>query len=299
MTDRAQSMLIGVDGGGSRCRIALADATGRIRARVEAGSANIASDFDAAHAVIAGALAAALAEAGIDPGGAHHIHLGLAGANAPGAALRLRTALALQFPAAHLVVDDDRKTAVVAALKGGDGAVASMGTGSFLCRMSQGVLRGLGGWGLALGDDGSGAWLGRQAMQRAALGLDRLLPSSPMLRQVTAETGGDRAGMIAFSLRAGAAEYASLARLIVAHAQSGDAEALRLMTLGAQYIRDGLAVLGHAPGQDLYLLGGVGPHYAAHLPDYRCRTARLPAVSGALILAAQAAGLDVAGKSWA
>lgn len=298
MSNPESSLLIGVDGGGSRCRFALAGASGQVLARVEAGAANIATNFDAARAVIAEGLGQVLRDGGFAADAACWIHLGLAGANAPGVADRLARALAQAFPGARLVVEDDRRTAVTAALGGGDGAVVSCGTGSFVCRQAGAVLTGIGGWGLALGDDGSGGWLGQNAMRRAVLGLDGLIPMTDLLGRIAAATGGDRPAMVDFSLRATPSDYAALAPMIIAGAEAGDAEALRLMARAAAYIRDALRVLGHAAGQDLCLLGGVGRHYASHLPEFRALPSRLPAVSGALILAARAAGLQVEGKPW-
>lgn len=298
MSDPLQTGLIGVDGGGSRCRFAVCDGSGRVLARHEAGAANIASDFDAAFAVISAGLAQVMAAAGVAHWPRRHIHLGLAGANAPGAADRLRAGLAALLPGVDLVVEDDRRTAVMAALGGGDGAVASCGTGSFVCTQMGEDLRGLGGWGLALGDDASGGWLGQAAMRRAVLGLDGLVPMTEMLRSITAETGGDRPGMVAFSLRAKPPDYAALAPMIIHHAEAGDTEARRLMALGADYLRQALQVLGQGPGAKVRLLGGVGRHYAPYLADFACLPPKLPAVSGAMMLAARAAGIAVGDKPW-
>lgn len=299
MTQPRQPVLIGVDGGGSRCRFAVADVRGRVLARVDAGPANVTTDFDAAFGVIAQGMAQVMAAGGITDAMRPQVHLGLAGIHAPGAAGRLREGLTGAYPGCLWVIEDDRRTAVTAALGGGDGAVVSCGTGSFVCRQIGDDLQGLGGWGLALGDDASGAWLGQKALQRAALGLDGLLPMTEMLRSIAAQTGGSRPAMVDFSRRANPSDYATLAPLIIRHAEAGDAEARRLMERGATYLRKALQTLGLAAGQDICLLGGVGRHYAPYLPDYTCLPPRLPAVSGALMLAARAADVAIAGKPWA
>lgn len=48
------------------------------------------------------------------------------------------------------------------------GALAGVGTGSYVGFLTGGSVRFAGGWGLALGDEASGAWLGREVL-RAAL----------------------------------------------------------------------------------------------------------------------------------
>ncbi|MCB1401204.1 MAG: ATPase, partial [Rhodobacteraceae bacterium] len=55
---------LGIDGGGSGCRAAVADAAGTILGQAEAGPANIASDFEGALANILSASGAALERAG-------------------------------------------------------------------------------------------------------------------------------------------------------------------------------------------------------------------------------------------
>lgn len=294
MTTTDSPFLIGVDGGGTRCRFALANAAGQVLARTEEGAANIASDFEPAAAAIQRGISRLRQATSLPEGAAVFAHLGLAGANAPGVAALLKDRLGL----AQVAVEDDRRTAVTAALGGGLGAVASCGTGSFVCRQTADGLLSVGGWGLPIGDDASGAWLGQRAMRRAVLALDGLVAMTDLLRQVADRTGGERPQMVAFSLAARPADYAALAPLVVAAAEAGDAEGRALMQAGADYIRAALATLGHDKGEPLCLLGGVGRHYAPYLPGLSARPPQLPAVSGALILAARAAGLQTEGKPW-
>ena len=286
--------LMGVDGGGSRCRFALANADGRVLARAEQGAANIASDFATAAAAIRRGMEILRQTAKLPASAQVVAHLGLAGANAPGVAARLKDHLGL----ARAAIEDDRRTAVTAALGGGQGAVASCGTGSFVCRQTADDLLSIGGWGLPIGDDASGAWLGQRAMRRAVLALDGLVPMTGLLRQVADQTGGERPQMVSFSLTARPADYATLAPLVVATAETGDPEGRALMQAGADYIRAALTALGHRADQPLCLLGGVGRHYAPYLSGLVSQPPLLPAVSGALILAARAAGIETGGKPW-
>ena len=85
-------LFLGIDGGGTGCRAVVADAQGHILGRAEAGPANIASDFAGSVQNILAAADAAMAQAGAASVVA--ACLGLAGANAAGAAQRLRAACA-------------------------------------------------------------------------------------------------------------------------------------------------------------------------------------------------------------
>ena len=58
---------IGIDGGGTSCRAAVATADGVVLGTAKAGPANILTDLDGALANIVGASRAAFADAGLDP----------------------------------------------------------------------------------------------------------------------------------------------------------------------------------------------------------------------------------------
>ena len=87
-------LYLGVDGGGSGCRAAVADAAGRVLGQGAAASANIWTDPEGARANILAAAEAALAAAGTGGRlGDLVAVLGLAGANVAGAAERLAPGL--------------------------------------------------------------------------------------------------------------------------------------------------------------------------------------------------------------
>ena len=78
-----QRYLVGVDGGGTSCRAAVADADGKILGRGKSGASNIMSAPDQAIVNITDAARAAFADAGLDIGLLSHAsaYLGLAGNN--------------------------------------------------------------------------------------------------------------------------------------------------------------------------------------------------------------------------
>ncbi len=270
-------LYLGIDGGGSGCRAALADADGRVLARAEAGPANIASDPAGAAASILAAAGQALAAAGAEAG-AVAAGLGLAGANVAGAAARL--AAALPFARARIVTD--AVTAAMGALGPGDGIVAAIGTGSVHARQRGGAIRQIGGRGLALGDEGSGAWIGRGILARALRAADGLAPMTPLLAALIAEAGGEEE-VVAFSLRARPADYAALAPRVLA---SDDPAARALAEAAAAHIAQGVEALQQGAALPVVFLGGLGPTFAARLAGrWPIVPARGSALDGALALA--------------
>lgn len=247
----------GVDGGGTSCRAILLARGQQVVGT--AGPANAASDFGGATRTLHGLLSELAAQVGLawrDLAQGRG-YLGLAGIMSDGDGTRL--AQALDLPRA--VVADDQNSTVVGALGDADGAVAAIGTGSFLGRQSGQTIRRIGGWGFHIGDQASGAWLGRRALMQVMLARDGLVEDTALLQEIAAQAYGT-GGIVAFQFRASPADYARIAPLILA---SPDPFAKTLLQEGAAYIHAGLTALGWQPHEPLCLTGGIGAHYASFL----------------------------------
>ncbi|WP_413871068.1 BadF/BadG/BcrA/BcrD ATPase family protein [Albidovulum sp.] len=279
------TVLLGIDGGGSSCRAAAV--AGGVRYEVTLGPANVTTGFDGAVATIVRALGMLADRSGLPSETLFRApaHLGLAGVVDAALAERVRAAL----PLSRATVTDDRPTTIAGALGPAEGAVVAIGTGSFLGRQEGGRSRGLGGWGFFIGDQASGAWLGRRCLEEVMLAVDGLAAETGLVRTILSGHGGDPAAIVRFSVAAHPADYAGLARAVVAAAAEGDPLGARLMAEGADYIRRGLAALGWQRGGTLCLTGGLGPAYAGWLGE-PVVPAKGSALDGALLLAAQTAG---------
>jgi len=120
-------LFLGVDGGGSGCRIRLVDQAGRELGAGVGGATNIRLGLEAAWASILGATDQALAKAGLDRDALPRIQagLGLAGITGPVDVERVRAA-APGF--AGIAVDTDAHAACLGAFAGQDGAIIIIGT---------------------------------------------------------------------------------------------------------------------------------------------------------------------------
>lgn len=273
-------LFLGIDGGGTGCRAAVADESGRVLGRGEAGPANIASDPDGAAQNIVKAAADALLLAG--GGKIFAAGLGLAGANAAGAADRLRDVL----PFDRVAVVTDGITAVKGALGAADGVVAALGTGSVFAVQRGGVIRQIGGRGLVLGDEASGAWIGRAILRAALRAVDGMQPMTPLLAALIEEGGGADA-VVAFSLRARPVEFAVFAPRVVG---SGDAAAVAVMAEALADAAEAVALLQGDEGLPVVFLGGLGTVFADRLAGrFAIRPALGTALDGALTLARETA----------
>lgn len=287
MSDPANNIIIGMDGGGTGCRVAIATRDGARLGNAKGGPANPTFKPQAALANILAAIEAARRDAAIsleDLSNAR-AYIGLAGIRDA----EIADFVARALPVKQVQVVEDRITTVTGALAGGDGAVAAIGTGSFLARSAAGKTDYLGGWGFRLGDQASGAWLGHKLLRRVVLCVEGVNQHTALTREILARYGGDASQVFDFSNAASPAEFADLAPLVVTAAEMGDHSATGLMRAGADYIVQALNALGYQASAPLCLTGGLGPHYAAFLPAaFRANLIKPKgsALEGALTLAA-------------
>lgn len=279
------TLYLGIDGGGTGCRAAVADAAGRVLGRGEAASANIWTDPEGARANVLAAARAALAASGESAALADlEAVLGLAGANVTGAAERL--AAGLPFARAH--IESDAVVALKGALGDDDGVVAAIGTGSVYGVQRAGAVRMIGGWGFQLGDQGSGARMGRDLLEAALLAHDGLAELTPLLGDVLGEHGGPM-GVVAFGRFAPPADFARLAPRIVEAAATGDPAAAAILADAEAAITGAIdRLMAESPAVPLCLLGGLGQVFAGRLaPRYPglIRAPRGTALDGALLMA--------------
>ncbi|HWD81544.1 MAG TPA: BadF/BadG/BcrA/BcrD ATPase family protein, partial [Kribbella sp.] len=167
-------LVLGGDLGGTSTRIAIADSEGNVVGRGASAGGNPTSHPASAAANFGQALHAALS--GLDPAAVKAAVVGMAG----GVALQ-RPEVAAQFDAAWtgagLTVPPgyigDLEVAFASGTPEPDGTVLIAGTGSNvgLVRNHQ-LQRTAGGHGWLLGDDGSGFWLGREAVRSVLEALD-------------------------------------------------------------------------------------------------------------------------------
>lgn len=274
-------LILGVDGGGTGCRAAVADMNGAILGRGTAGPANIHTAPDSACAAIIEAAGKAAAMAGQRPEDLVAV-LGLAGANMPDAVAVLRPRL----PFHKNLVISDAVTSTRGALGGGDGIVAALGTGSIFATQRGGRVTTHGGHGFILGDEGGGARLGRAALAEALRIHDGIAPPSPFLEALLQRMGGPE-GVISFADTASPTEFAKIARPLV-EAVSDDPGAERVLAAATAEVTEIIDFLRHRTEQalDVVFIGGLGPTYASRLEGcFPIRTPLGTALDGALAIA--------------
>ena len=142
-----------------------------------------------------------------------------------------------RYAGGEILVCGDETTALDAAFPGQAGVLVIGGTGSnILGRTSAGDTFNVGGWGSALGDEGSGYWIGHEGLKRALRAHDFQLPTmivDKVMRFWHAATLGDLANI---GNQTPFPDFSLLAPLVVECAEAGDAVALHVLQLGGQML---------------------------------------------------------------
>jgi glucosamine kinase len=278
--------LIGVDGGGTHTRVAVATIDGIIIGRGKAGSGNIATDLENATQNILAAVQDAVKSASLPENTVRlsFAYLGLAGANIGNFA----ELLAQKLPFVHHHIGDDVQTALVGALGSHDGAIAILGTGSAFMSKIGSDLRMIGGWGFQLSDLGGGARMGREALELTLLAHDGVVKASPLTDALFKKFNNNPENCVLFAQSARPNDYGALTPIITDHLLQNDPNARILFENSAHYVNrafDALALNENAP---IALLGGMAAFYPKFLSPHHQKRLIEPksdALTGAIILA--------------
>ena len=284
---------LGVDLGKTSCRVRLLTRDGALE-----GSWTGAEGFAAANGM-AQALAAFDGALSQLPEGSlatiRRIGVGAAGVDAGREAARaFATALARRH-GAEVAIVSDALAAHAGALMGGAGTVLVAGTGAVAFHVDEeGAVTRADGWGIWLGDLGSGRWIGQE-------GLRRVLRARDGLGAPTTLT--DAAATLAGSVEAlprhvsGTAQpervLGAFAPVVLEHATAGDAVARAIVAEAVAHLTQTAAACT-APGERLSLVGGLtgSAEFAARLAGALAARGLAPTpplgdpVAGALLMCA-------------
>jgi glucosamine kinase len=288
----ADTLYIGVDGGGTHCRARIRDAAGLLLGEGAGGPANTRLGARIAMASVVEAAQAAAQAAGLPESALSRCVAGLGMAGAIDDEKR-GLLLAELHPFPSVVLDTDGYAAWLGAHGGRDGAIFIVGTGSAGLAVVKGRRWNIGGWGNVVSDDGSGFEIGSQLVRRALWARDGMLPMTPLASTLLDRFQGDPGKIVAWADTARPADFAQLVPLVLEHAQNGDVLGQILMesaAMGIGRIGQRLLDLG-APA--ICLMGGLAEPMRPWLPAAIRAKLVAPegdALEGALRMARQGSG---------
>lgn len=252
-------LLLGIDGGGTGCRARLTDLSGTILGEGIAGPANVRFGVELALRAVQEASLSAVTTAGLGPEALEEIYacLGLAGCTEPDLLAKARSA-APPFRAS--MVTSDAHIACIGAHDGDDGGIIIVGTGTCGWAVLGAEHFRVGGWGFPVSDEGSGAWLGLEALRRVLWAYDGRTRWTPLTQKLFARFDADAQEIVRWMTSAKPGDFATLAPDVVEHGTMGDPAARELMRLAAAYIEELIARLLGFGVRRLSLVGGLAQH---------------------------------------
>jgi glucosamine kinase len=229
-------IVVGVDGGGSKTDVIVADERGKELATLT-GDASAVRPGEALSSadVISQLVRDALTMAEITDR-SRVLVAGIAGVGREKERKALLRALKGEGIAEEVQVVADAEIALVDAFPEGPGILLVSGTGSVAFgRSPAGAFRRCGGWGPVCGDEGSGAWIGRRALSIVTSSHDEREPETRLVGAVlTALELEDVDGLVGWAAAATPKDLAALATHVVTLAADRDLRANSICTLAAE-----------------------------------------------------------------
>jgi glucosamine kinase len=301
--------VIGIDAGGTKTVCLLADDRGLIVSEGRGPGANLhVAGEHGVERVLHEVMEDAIGDRGVTPAA---ICLGIAGVDRDDEARTVRAIMHRIARQSRVLVVNDALIALVAGAQDAAGIVIIAGTGSIAYgRNQRGEVARAGGWGHMIGDEGSGYWIGREALASVMRAADGRGPATALSADVLAHfdiADVSRLPRIVYDREQPRTGVAALGPLVQRAAQRGDAVATRILeraadelVLAATSVATRLEMRGDAFAG--YLAGGVFrvvPWLAEELPRRleeiapRCQVQLLdeePAVGAVWLALAEAKG---------
>lgn len=250
-------LCLGVDGGGTNTRAALVDRLGRIRGEGRADAANfLRVGLKAAVGNIVSAVDQACQDAGIAKSQIAAASIGLAGVGSPKHRRQMHDALETTLGISQMTIETDARVALAGATDLQPGVVIIAGTGSIAYGVNQRrEYARAGGWGPAMGDEGSGHYIGRRALEAVVSAYDHRSQPTSMTQAVCQHFGVTSPPELPLAIYESPTramrEVASVAKIVVQAAWEGDSAAQSILTEAAMELaRAVVAVIERLGMQD-------------------------------------------------
>jgi N-acetylglucosamine kinase-like BadF-type ATPase len=218
-------IFLGIDGGGSQTSCAVGDEVSVLGSGSGAGSNVLRVGEAQARKSIAAAIHQACTAAKVNPLHIKRTCIGVAGGARPETTETVRRIL-LELVSGEIEVVGDMVIAMEAASGSAPGVIVIAGTGSIAYgRNATGQTARAGGWGFAISDEGSGHWIGRNAVAAAMRTFDEG-QNNGLLESIMKAWGvTTREQLIVLSNASSQPDFAGLFPAVLTAADAGDPSA--------------------------------------------------------------------------
>jgi glucosamine kinase len=221
---------LGIDGGGTKTRCVVGDEKSELGAGTSSSSKVQRVGEAYARDALAGAVNEACVQAGISPRQIVRTCAGITGAARPEIAGVMRD-LMTSMVGGHVEIVGDIEIAFEDAFGSGSGVMLIAGTGSIAFgRNEKGESARAGGWGYPISDEGSGQWIGAEAVREALRARDCGHPGG-LLNDLIEKLGASSFEDFIVRLNANpSVDFATLFPIVLAASDGGDGAAREILT---------------------------------------------------------------------
>jgi glucosamine kinase len=265
LTDK-NTLFMGVDGGGTKCRVRIESSSGDLLGVGLGGTANPSQGLTTVANSIVSATQMALNEADLAPNVMKNIVVGagLAGLHLP---QYHQLMMSWKHPFKTLFLTDDLQTALLGAHQGNEGAVVIAGTGFSAMSLVKGEKTAIGGYGFLMADYCSGSWIGHQAVQAVLLDIDNLAPKTLLTSMLEDKFNGRGCQLVNQFVGATPKKYGSIAPLVFLAAEKQDLVANQIINQSRQFISRVIELLAKTNPARISLVGGIAQRIQPSLSD--------------------------------
>jgi glucosamine kinase len=226
--------VLGIDAGGTKTVCLLADERGIVSEGRGPGANLLAAGELGVEKVLHEVMETAIGDRTITPAA---ICLGIAGVDREDEAATVRAIMRRIGYKSRVLVVNDALIALVAGAQDAPGIVIIAGTGSIVYgRNAAGEAARAGGWGHMIGDEGSGYWIGREALAAVMRAADGRGPATQLGGDILAHFGvadESRLPRIVYDRDQPRMSVAALGPIVERAAELGDAVATRILERAA------------------------------------------------------------------
>jgi glucosamine kinase len=237
------AIFVAVDAGGTKTQCWVADES-RVLGRAVGPTVKImAVGADAAAERLGVVVREAAGSAGVALKDVVRTCMGLAGTSGEGVKVWAEATLR-ELVGGEVIVCGDEEIALDAAFEGGPGVLVIAGTGSNVAgRCADGTVVTAGGWGPVIGDEGSGSWIGLEAIRAGLRAHDRNV-STCLLREIEKFWGlKDMGELIARANERTRPDFAELTAVVAHCAEDGDGLAASVLERAGEELAEQVSLV--------------------------------------------------------
>lgn len=267
--------LVGVDGGGTKTKLLLEDASGKVLATTITGPSNITRSIDTALCSIQKGIELLSEKSKIKLCYPQiRLGLGLAGAENEQIKMQFFARTPQYIPGIkQIILESDAHVACVGVHANKPGAIVIIGTGTqgYQIEKNKKTTR-IACWGSPVDDQGGGSWLGLEAIRMTFKCIDGRQTPNLLSKSIFKKFDNNLDAFVIWANQASTFDYATLTKDIVDAAEQGDKSAIKLLKRASNEINLIINTLKQKQTIDqklpLCLIGGMAPFIKPYLdPD--------------------------------